>query len=108
MSRSLTGDALTDELVPVAVQLVGAVRDGDPDAVARAQRLAGRVVDGRCDPLAGLAVVLAALVPEDARPSTLLSWWAYQSEYLRLRIAGVEEAAAQTTAAERARREEVP
>lgn len=100
---SLTGDAVTDELVPVAVQLVGAVRDADRDGVARALQLAEHVAGGRCDPLSALAVVLAALVPYDARPSELLSWWGYRAEYMRLRARGVDEA----TAHELTRREGV-
>ncbi len=53
--------------LPLALELVGAVRDGGPDAVADAL--------ARTNDLAALVVMLAALVPDDQTPSELLAWW---------------------------------
>lgn len=57
-----------DDLVPLAAELVGTVRDYGPDDVAA---VLARVPDGRHD---ALAVVLAAMVDPDARPRQLLAW----------------------------------
>lgn len=93
-SRSLTGDPITDQLAVVAQQLVGAVTDANPDRVAQAFTDAATIVDGRTDPAVALAVVLAAMVPDTERASTLLGWWGYRAEYERLVAAGVDEKAA--------------
>jgi DNA-binding NarL/FixJ family response regulator len=61
-------DELADALVPIAAELVGTVRDYGPADVAA---VLARVPDGRLD---ALAVVLAAMVDPDARPSDLLKW----------------------------------
>lgn len=71
---SLTGDPVTDQLVPIAARLVGAVRDNDPDEVEQALADTILATGGRCDPGAALAVVLAAMVPDDVEPSRLLAW----------------------------------
>lgn len=63
----MTAD-LADALVPLAAELVGTVRDYSPEDVAE---VLARVPDGRHD---ALAVVLAAMVDPDARPSELLAW----------------------------------
>lgn len=71
---TLTGDPVTDQLVPIAARLVGAVRDHDPDGVEQALADTILATGGRCDPGAALAVVLAAMVPDDSAPSRLLAW----------------------------------
>lgn len=83
---SLTGDPITDALIPAATQLVWAVRCDDPAEVDAALdevvRLAGQ--HGLC----ALALVLAAMVPDDEPPSRLLGWRADIAEYHRLREGG--------------------
>lgn len=64
----MTGEQLVDDLVPIAAELVGTVRDYGPDDVAA---VLARVPHGRHD---ALAVVLAAMVDPDARPAELLAW----------------------------------
>lgn len=61
-------ETLADALVPIAAELVGVVRDYGPADVAQ---VLARVPAGRYD---ALAVVLAAMVDPDARPSQLLAW----------------------------------
>ncbi|MGH3535439.1 MAG: hypothetical protein ACRDQG_12135 [Pseudonocardiaceae bacterium] len=100
-NRSLTGSPLTDDLVPIAVALIGAVRDGNPDTVTETFERAARLVEHRCDPARALAVVLAAMVDEDTSPARALSWWGYVAEYERLRATGVSESAADQLAAAR-------
>lgn len=93
--RSLTGDAVTDALVPIAQRLIGAVRDQDTNGIDEAVGEAILATGGRCDPWAALAVVLAAMVPDDEQPSVLLLWMPVQTEYARLVAAGVRPAVAQ-------------
>ena len=57
-----------ESLVPIAAELIGTVRDYGADDVAA---VLARVPDGRHD---ALAVILAAMVDPDARPSQLLAW----------------------------------
>jgi hypothetical protein len=64
----VTDEQITDTLVPIAAQLIGTVRDYGPADVAA---VLARVPDGRFD---ALAVVLAAMVDPDVRPSELLAW----------------------------------
>lgn len=71
---TLTGDPVTDQLVPIAARLVGAVREGDADGIEQALADTILATGGRCDPGAALAVVLAAMVPDDVEPSRLLAW----------------------------------
>ena len=61
-------EQLVDALVPLAAELVATVRDYGPADVAAVLQ---RVPAGRHD---ALAVVLAAMVDPDARPSELLAW----------------------------------
>lgn len=89
-SRSLTGDPLTDQLAIVAQQLVGAVVDADQGRVEDAFAEADVIVAGRADGAEALAVVLAAMVPDTERASSLLGWWGYRAEYERLVAAGVD------------------
>jgi hypothetical protein len=64
----MTEDTVEDALIPIAAELIGVVRDYGPADVAA---VLARVPDGRHD---ALAVVLAAMVDPDARPSELLEW----------------------------------
>lgn len=84
MTYSLTGDPLTDALIPPAVRLVWAVRESNQPAVAEAIADATAVAD-----LQAFVVVLAAMVPDDQAPTALLAWMHDPAEYLRLREAGV-------------------
>lgn len=93
-TKSLTGDDVTDALVPIAQQLVGAVRNGDTDGVDEALAAAIVVTGGRCDPGVALAVVCAAMVPDEDHPSHLLKWWRFQFEYDRLIAAGISPSVA--------------
>lgn len=95
---SLTGDPTTDALVPVALQLVGAVRAQDSGAVDEVFASAIELTGGRCDPAAALAIVCAALVPEDAQPSQLLRWQRAAAEYQRLIEKGVDPVIAEQLA----------
>lgn len=88
--QDLTGDPTTDVLVPVALQLVGAVRAGDPAAVDEAFAAAILATGGRCDPGQALAIVCAALVPDDASASELLAWREPADRYRHLLEKGVD------------------
>lgn len=61
-------EQLTADLIPLAAELVATVRDYGPDDVAV---VLARVPNGRHD---ALAVVLAAMVDPDQKPSRLLAW----------------------------------
>ena len=84
MTYSLTGDPLTDALIPPAIRLIWAVREDNQPAVAEAIADATEVAD-----LTALVIVLAAMVPDDQAPTALLAWMHNPAEYLRLREAGV-------------------
>lgn len=68
-----TGHAVGDRVLPAALQLVGAVRTGDPAAITEA---IGQAYTAAAHPLwmSALVIVLAGLVPDGARPSELLAW----------------------------------
>ena len=87
---SLTGDPVTDALVPAAQQLIGAVRAGDADGVDEAFAAAIVATGGRCEPGAALAIVCAAMVPDDSTPKDLLHWYKAAGEYARLIEKGVD------------------
>lgn len=61
-------DGRVQSALPLAVQLVGAVRDRDPDSVATLLADAD---------MPALAVTLAAMVDDDQRVAELLAWTAY-------------------------------
>lgn len=82
-----TEPSRADEQIPVALALVGAVREFDAAAVAEILRDAD---------MAALAVVLAAMVPWDQSPGRLLAWCHREDEYRRLVEAGVDKATAAT------------
>jgi hypothetical protein len=92
----MSNEALADALVPLAAELAATVRDFGPEDVAA---VLARVPDGRHD---ALAVVLAAMVDPDARPSELLAWTHSGLEYHRLIAAGVSHSVASTLVAEQA------
>lgn len=88
---SLTGDALTDRLVPVASRLVCAVRESDYDEVCEALGEAEQVTAGTAlDGAEALCVVLAAMVPWNETPARLLKWWRHRDEFASLVSAGVD------------------
>lgn len=95
---SLTGDPTTDALVPIAERFVGAVRDGDAAAVDELLAEVITTTGGRCDPGTALAVVLAAMVPDDVEPSRLLLWRKAFAEYQKLVDRGVDHTVAQQLA----------
>lgn len=70
----LTGDPLSDALVPIAQRLICAVRGEDASSVDQCVADAIDATQGKCDPGTGLAVILAAMVPDHYRPSQLLAW----------------------------------
>lgn len=71
---SLTGSPITDRLVHTASRLVFAVRNRDRNGIVAAIREARAETGGQCDPAASLAVVCAALVPDNIEPGYLLRW----------------------------------
>lgn len=90
---SLTGDPITDSVIPAACRLVWAVREGDTAEVDAAMKEAVEIA-GHRDGISALVVVLAGMVPDDHSPSELLAWCRDPKEYLRLRTAGVSTYAA--------------
>lgn len=68
-----TGHPIGDSVLPAALQLVGAVRTGDPRAITEALAAA---YEAARHPywMTALVIVLAGLVPDGARPSELLAW----------------------------------
>lgn len=105
---SLTGSPLTDAVIDAAVQLVSAVRDneGIEEAIFAAHAAAARVDglaahdDSGVISARALAVVLAAMVPDDRQPSDLLAWLRHPDEYRRLRDAGFDADTSAALAAE--------
>jgi hypothetical protein len=63
-------EARADRLLSLGLELVGRVRDDDPDAVAR---WLAATVDGT--ELRDMAIILAALIPDDRTPRELLAWF---------------------------------
>lgn len=96
MTPSLTGDPEMDRLVPIVMQLVGAVRRMDPAGVDEAFDAARRLMPDEAMAGGALCVLLAAMVPWDRSPSELLAWWVRRAEFVKLVAAGVDEATAMT------------
>lgn len=88
---SLTGDELTDLMVPVAQRLIGAVREWDLDEAAAAIAEAEEAAS-----LTALVIVLAAMVPYDRSASDLLDWVSRREDFQRLRAFGIDPSAAAT------------
>jgi len=98
-----TGDDLTDDLIPLATQLIWAVRQDDAERVAELIRQADTVAGDPLTAAHGLVIVLAALCPDDLQVSTALAWRTNPAEYHRLRAAGVGSTTAGVLASQRAR-----
>ena len=91
---SLTGDPLTDSVVPAAQALAWAVKTSDADHVTATL---GAVRDELgVAGLQALIVVLAAMVPDDRSPAELLAWRQNPDEYVRLLVSGVDASTALT------------
>lgn len=69
-----TGHPLGDAVLPAALRLVGAVRDGAAKEITAALGAAYEAADGNPYWPTALILVLAGLVPDTARPSHLLAW----------------------------------
>ncbi len=69
-----TGHPIGDLVLPAALQLVGAVRDGDQRQIHDA--IAAAYTDSGHHPLwqTALTVVLAGLVPDGSSAKELLAW----------------------------------
>ena len=105
---SITGNPITDAIVPAAVNLVWAVRTEERDEVLAALREAhqARLAAGGNDrseveTLRTLVVVLAGMVPDDRSPRQLLGWVQNPAEYMRLRHDGYDTDTASAIAMER-------
>ena len=85
---SLTGDPLTDALVPAALSLAWDVKLRDRDQIT--ETLAGVVDEFGTLGLRALCVVLAAMIRDDRSAEHMLTWLQDPEEYLRLRENGVE------------------
>lgn len=98
---SLTGDSATDAMVPPALSLVWAVRENNGERITDCFYEAAQHVDGDMyRAAAGLAVTLAAMVPDDRTAGELLRWTgAVREQYLALRAEGLscDEAATRAT-----------
>lgn len=99
MTTYVTGDRLTDAVLPAAERLVRAAHYNDQlgvhAALADAELATG-------DPLTAahaLVVVLAAMCPDDTTPTDALAWRRNATEYRRLRNQGVRSREAAILAA---------
>lgn len=68
-----TGHTVGDAVLPAALNLVSAVRDGDAFRITEAIAAAQQAADHPYWRTA-LLLVLAGMVPDGARPSELLAW----------------------------------
>jgi hypothetical protein len=105
MTSSLTGDPVTDQLLPIALQMIWAVREQDPAAVADLFAAAEEVAGDPVTAARGLAVVACALCPDDLRASQALAWLANPREYHRLIVSGVDSVTAGVLASQMPREE---
>lgn len=76
MAPTSTGHPLGDALLPSALRLVGAVRNGNSGDILDAIAAAREAADDHPYWRTALIVVLAGMVNDDATPSELLSWTA--------------------------------
>jgi hypothetical protein len=88
-ARWLTGDRLTDAVLPAAQRLVLATHSHDELGVATALADAELVTGDPLTAAQALVVVLAAMCPDDTPPPDALAWRRNPTEYRRLRKAGV-------------------
>lgn len=107
MTASVTGNPITDAVLPAAVNLVWAVRTEERDEVeaalkeAHQARLAAGGHGPEIETLRTLVVVLAGLVPDDRSPRQLLAWLQNPQEYRQLRHDGYDADIAGSIAAAR-------
>lgn len=81
-------------LVPAATELIWALRTGAEREIATAFGQATAIAGGGVRGLRALALLLAAMVPDDEAPSHLLGWLDDPDGYLRLRGTGLSRVAA--------------
>ncbi|MFC5993528.1 hypothetical protein ACFQE5_04770 [Pseudonocardia hispaniensis] len=78
LDESLTGDPMTDALVPLVEQLADAVFAGDAATIEGLRVHAEQIVAGygrpAIDAAWGLAVIAAGMLPGGAPPRLLLAW----------------------------------
>ncbi len=67
-------DRLAEDTIPVALRLVGAVRETPYAGVDDTSRILAKYDVAPGTPLAALLVVLAAMVDDEKTPAELLSW----------------------------------
>jgi hypothetical protein len=94
---SITGNPITDAVVPAAINLVWAVRTEERDEVLaalkeahQARLAAGGHDHSEIETLRTLVIVLAGMVPDDRSPRQLLAWLQNPAEYMRLRHDGYD------------------
>lgn len=85
----LTGDRVTDAVLPAAQRLVLAAHTGDQLGVSAAFADAELAAGDAWSAARALVVVLAAMCPDDTTPAEALAWRRNPTEYRRLRNAGV-------------------
>jgi hypothetical protein len=73
-NRSSTGHFLGDAVLPAALRLVGAVREGDPKEILDAIASARDATDDHPLWRTALILVLAGMVPDGSSPKELLAW----------------------------------
>lgn len=89
MTTASSADRKTEQLLPLAGQIVHAVHRNSSLGVRAALHDAAQITG---DPLTAaqlLVTVLAAMCPDDATPEQLLAWRTNETEYHRLRSLGV-------------------
>jgi hypothetical protein len=74
MAPTSTGHELGDCVLPSALRLVGAVREGDSKAITEAIASAREAAGDHPYWVTALLLTLAGLVPDDVSPSQLLAW----------------------------------
>lgn len=89
MTDYLTGDKVTDAVLPAAQRLILAAHAGDHLGVDTAFADAELAVGDPTTAAKALAVVLAAMCPDDTSPVDALAWRRNPAEYRRLRRVGV-------------------
>lgn len=95
----ITGDRMTDAVLPAAQRLVLAAHAGDQLGVSAAFADAELATGDAWAAARALVVVLAAMCPDDTTPAEALAWRRNPTEYRRLRNAGVSSREAAVLAA---------
>lgn len=99
MTSASSADRQTEQLIPLAGQLVRAAHINSSLGVRAALHDAAELIG---DPLTAahlLITVLASMCPDDATPEELLAWRTNETEYHRLRSLGVPSREASELAA---------